>query len=163
MDWMNKVTGILQQYAGADASATPPDVHEHFDSVAQAVPKDVLAQGLAAAFNSNQTPDFGLMLGNLFSQSSPDQKAGMLNQLLVGAGPGVLAQLLPGSSGTVTPEMANQVTPEAVEAVAAQAHKQNPTIIDAISRFYAEHPTLVKTLGATVLSIAISRMSKRAT
>jgi hypothetical protein len=45
MDWMNTVTGILQQYAGPNPSAASPDVQAHYDSVAQAVPKDVLAGG----------------------------------------------------------------------------------------------------------------------
>lgn len=170
MDWMSKVTGILQQYAGDDSSTAETDVHAHYDSVAQAVPKDVLAQGLSAAFNSDQTPAFGQMVAHLFSQSSPEQKTGMLNQLLASAGPVVFARVLAGKastglvskSGEVTPEMASQVTPETVEAIVAETHKQNPSIVDAISGFYAEHPTLMKALGATALTIAMSKISKRA-
>lgn len=169
MDWMNKVTGILQQYTGANPSAAPDEVHAHYDSVAQAVPKDVLAQGLSAAFNSDQTPAFGQMVSKLFQQSSPEQKTGMLNQLLASAGPGVLAKLFAGqgtsvlanTTGAVTPEMASQVTPKAVEAIATETHKQNPSIVDSISGFYAQHPTLVKTLGATALSIVMAQMSNR--
>ena len=92
MDWMNKVTGILQQYTGANPSAAPDEVHAHYDSVAQAVPKDVLAQGFSAAFNSDQTPAFGQMVSSLFQQSSPEQKTGMLNQLLAAAGPGCIGE-----------------------------------------------------------------------
>jgi hypothetical protein len=95
MDWMSKVTGILQQYTGANPAASG-DVHAHYDSVAQAVPKDVLAQGLSAAFNSDQTPAFGQMVSNLFQQSNPEQKTGMLNQLLAAAGPAVFARVMAG-------------------------------------------------------------------
>ncbi|MBV9574835.1 MAG: hypothetical protein JOY93_12350 [Acidobacteriales bacterium] len=170
MDWMNKVTGILQQYSGDGASPASTDVTAHYDSVAQSVPKDVLAQGLSAAFRSDQTPAFGQMVSNLFQQSSPEQKSGMLNQLLAAAGPSVLAKVfggnlpagLGGGSTQVTPETASQISPQAVETIATEAHKQNPSIVDSISGFYAQHPTLVKTLGATALAIAMSKMSQRA-
>jgi hypothetical protein len=170
MDWMNKVTGILQQYAGANPSAPNADVNQHYDNVTQVVPKDVLANGLSAAFNSDQTPDFGQMISNLFRQSSPEQKSGMLNHLLSAASPGILAKVLPRNAsaipmdGTiqVTPEVAAQVTPEQVQTMATEAHKQNPSIVDSMSNFYAQHPTLVKALGATALTIAMSKMSKRA-
>jgi hypothetical protein len=170
MNWMNKVTGILQQYAGADPSASSPDVQAHYDSVAGAVPKDVLAQGLSAAFNSDQTPAFGEMVAKLFQQSSAEHKVGMLKQLLASAGPAAFARVLAskgsssnlvGKSGEVTPEMAALVTPETVEAIASETHKQNPSIVDSISGFYAQHPTLVKALGATALSIAMAKISKR--
>ncbi len=167
MDWMNKVTGILGQYANADPTQGSPEVHQHFDSVAQAVPKDTLAEGIAAAFNSDQTPAFGQMVSKLFSQSDSSQKAGILSHLVGAAGPGLVSSVLAGQglsglAGSVTPEAAAQVTPEAVEKLAAEAHKQNPSVVDAISNFYAQHPTLVKTLGATALTIAMNRMSKRA-
>ena len=170
MDWMNKVTGILQQYTGGSTSAPSAEVTEHYDTVAQAVPKDVLAKGLSAAFNSDQTPAFGQMVSNLFQQSSPEQKSGMLNQLLAAAGPGILAKVLPGNaspaltggSPQITPETATQVTPEQVQAIATETHKQNPSIVDSISGFYSQHPTLIKALGATALTIAMSKMSNRA-
>jgi len=38
-------------------------------------------------------------LGGLFNNSSGDQKAGILNQLLASAGPGLLAQLTAGGAG----------------------------------------------------------------
>lgn len=61
----------------------------------------------------------------------------------------------------MTREMASQVTLEAVEAIATETHRQNPSIVDSISGFYAQHPTLVKTSGATELSIAMAKMSSR--
>ncbi len=44
---------------------------------------------------------------------------------------------------------------------ATQAEKKDPSIIDHVSNFYAEHPTLVKTLGAAALGIALSQIAKR--
>lgn len=144
-------------------------MHAHYDRVAEAVPKDVLTRGLSAAFNSDQTPAFGQMVSTLFEQSSPEQKTGMLKQLLAAAGPAMLAKLIPGQGptalvskpGEVTPEMASQVSPQAIEAAVTEAHKQNPSIVDSISGFYAQHPTLVKALGATALTVAMAKISNR--
>jgi len=168
MGWLNAVSDILQKYTNADPSQASQDAHQHFDAVAKAAPQSVLAQGIAAAFNSDQTPAFGQMVANLFNQSSPDQKAGMLSQLLASAGPSVTALLaskglsgLVNSSGQVNAQAANQVSPDVVAEVATHAQKQNPSVVDAVSGFYAQHPTLVKTLGAAALSVAMAKMSRR--
>ena len=171
MGLLDQLSGVLQQYtSGASGSQAPADVHEHFDQVAQAAPQGLVAEGLAAAFRSDQTPAFGQMLGNLFNQSSGEQKAGMLNQLLASAGPGVLASLagggglaslLQGGASQITPEQAAQVSPEAVQQLAAHAEKADPSIIDKASQFYAEHPTLIKTLGGAVLSVALAKVAER--
>lgn len=167
MGWMNTVSSILQKYEHANPSQASQDAHQHFDAVSQAVPQDVLAQGIAAAFNSDQTPAFGQMLGNLFNQSTPEQKAGILSQLLASAGPSVTALLaskglsgLINSSGKVNTQAADQVNPDVVAEVANHVQKQNPSIVDTVSGFYAQHPTLVKTLGAAALSIAMAKMSR---
>jgi hypothetical protein len=167
MAWMNAVSSILQKYTNADPSQPSQDAHQHFDAVAQAVPQNVLAQGIAAAFNSDQTPAFGQMVASLFNQSSPEQKAGMLSQLLASAGPGVTSLLaskglsgLVNSSGQVSAQAASQVSPDVIADVAAHAQKQNPSVVDTVSGFYAQHPTLVKTLGAAALSIAMAKISR---
>lgn len=169
MDWMNKVGSILEQYSGGNSSQSTSDVNSHFDNVSQSVPPNILSQGVSAAFNSDQTPPFGQMVGDLFNRSNPDQKTGLLNHLLSALGPGAAALLASrgisgviGSSGQVAPQAASQITPDAVTALANQAQKQNPSIVDTVSGFYAQHPTLVKTLGVAALSIALSKMSQRA-
>jgi len=88
---------------------------------------------LAAAFRSNQTPAFGNLIGKLFSQSSGEQKAGILKHLLASVGQGVLAQvagspLFQGLSENVgqqqvTPEQAQAVSPEVVQQLATHAEK----------------------------------------
>ncbi|GAC1399754.1 MAG: hypothetical protein NVSMB56_14830 [Pyrinomonadaceae bacterium] len=183
MDWMNQIGGLLQQYTGGQQGG---NVHEDFDQAAQHAPSNVIADGLAAAFRSNETPAFPQMLGTLFNQSSGEQKASMLNTLIAAAGPALLSQALSrGSSsgsggaaggsfgglgnvlnllsggGQVTPQIAEQIPAEAVEQVAAHAEQQDPSIIDKISSVYAEHPTLIKTLGGAALSIALAKMAQR--
>jgi len=48
---------------------------QHFDQVAQGVPGDVLAGGLAHAFRSDQTPDIGAMVAQMFGNSNGQQQA----------------------------------------------------------------------------------------
>ena len=95
--------------------------------------------------------------------------AGLLTHLISSLGPGAAAILaskglfgLTGGSGQINPQAASQVSPATVTEIANQAQKQNPSIVDTISGFYAQHPTLVKTLGVAALSIIMSRISQRA-
>ena len=170
MNWMNELGGILQQYSGTGAAQAPDTVHDDFDQTAQAAPLGALANGLSAAFRSDQTPEFGQMIGNLFGQSNGQQRAGILNTLISTLGPTIAAQLfarkglsglaglLGGGQTEVTPEQAEQVSPEAVQDIAAQAEQHDPSIIEMASNFYAEHPTLVKSLGGAALAIALAKI-----
>jgi hypothetical protein len=170
MNWINELGGILQQYSGAGTAKAPDTVDDDFDQTAQAAPVGALADGLSAAFRSDQTPEFGQMIAGLFGQSNGQQRAGILNTLISTLGPTIAAQLfarkglsglagLLGSGQTdITPEQAEQVSPEAVQDIANHAEKQDPSIIDMASNFYAEHPTLVKSLGSAALAIALAKI-----
>ncbi len=183
MDWMSQLSGVLQQYNGAGTAPARSTVPDDFDQIAQTAPQSELADGLAAAFRSDETPEFGKMAAQLFSNSNGEQRAGILNTLIRTAGPIILSQVLSRRTGSnaggglssvidmltsgqqteFTPEQAEQVPVEAVEEIAAQAEKKDPSVIDQVSNFYAEHPTLVKTLGAAALTIALSQIAKRQT
>ena len=77
MGLINEIGSLLQQYKGASASAPPGNVERDFQQVAPQVPQSVIAQGLSDAFHSNETPPFGQMVSQLFSQSNGDQRAGI--------------------------------------------------------------------------------------
>ena len=165
---LSDLIGVLNQYRGASASEPPTGVQTDYSAVAPHVPQSDLADGLATAFRSDQTPPFGEMLVSLFSNSNGPQKAGILNQLLSAVGPGLLSsEALGGLAGllrggnTVTPEQANQVSPQAVTQLAQHAEKQNPSIVDQASQFYAQHPTLVQALGAGSLALIMSHLSRK--
>ena len=160
---------LLQQFTGANA--TPAQAEQHFDQVAQAAPQAQLSQGLSQAFRSDQTPPFPQMAAQLFGNSDPTQRAGMLNQILGSIGPGVLSSLAGGALGglfggnhqatpQITPEQASQMTPEQVRQIAEQAEQHNPSVIDRMSDFYAQHPGLVKGLGGAALAIALGHMAQ---
>ena len=170
---------LLQQYIGG-GSAPAAQAETHFDQAAQNASPDLLQAGLAAMFRSDATPAFGQMAGQLFGQANPNQQAGMLNQLIAGMGPAVLASLmnkfggagaaggglggllgqLSGGAPAITPTQASQLSPEQVQVIADHAEKSNPGIIDQMSSFYAQHPTLVKTVGGAALSIALAKMAE---
>ena len=168
---------ILQQYLGG--SPDPQVAEQHYAQTAQAAPPEVLSHGLSGMFKSDATPPFGQMAGQLFGQSDPNQRAGLLNQLIAGMGPAVLASLarrggggglgailgqLTGGGGapaSVTPAQAQNVTPDQVQVIADQAHQADPSIVDKISGFYAQHPGLVKTLGSAALTVALAKMAER--
>ena len=162
---------ILSQYAAHQQGEPVPAATQHFDQVAQQAPRAVVSQGLAEAFRADQTPPFGEMVAHLFGNSDPQQRAGVLNQLLGALGPGLLGSGTGGQLGdllrrlggrsTVTPEQAAAVTPDQVQEVAHRAEQQNPSIVDRVSDFYAQHPTLVRTLGAAALTIALAKMAQR--
>jgi hypothetical protein len=161
---------MSKQYAGGSAPTSESDVHQHFDQVAQSVPQSDMASALSHAFHSDQTPAFGQMVSSMFSQSNGEQKAGMLNHLLSSVGPGALAQIpggsmlsgmLSGGNNQVTPQQAQNISPEAVQQLASRAEQTDPSIIEKASSFYAQHPTLIKTLGAGVMSIAMAKLARR--
>ena len=162
---------ILKQYS--DPTGVDPDrVGGHFDEVAQQSNPNDLGNGVAAAFRSDATPPFGQMVGDLFGRSDPQQRAGILNQILRNVGPGVLASLGGGVLGrvlggagapanaapTITPAQASQISPADAAAIATHAEQHDGSIVDKAGEFYAQHPALVKSLGAAALAIVLGRM-----
>ena len=164
--------GLLQQYlGGAAANANAAQVEDHFGQVAQSAPSGLLTDGLSAAFRSDQTPPFGQMVGQLFGSGNSQQQSGMLGTLLASLTPAAIAALsssgvlskLMGSGGTVTtsptPEQIKTVTPDQVAQIATHAEQHSPGVVDKMSEFYAQHTSLVKTLGGAALAIALAKMA----
>jgi len=170
MDWMQQLNDVLGRYEGATAANAPDSAHQDFDRVAQAAPRNVLADGLAAAFRSDQTPPFGQMVGKLFGNSTGTQRADILNSLLGAVGPSLLGQILARHGGSadnvtdqtsVSPAQADRIPPEAVQELAEHAEKKDPSIIDRISHAYAAQPQIVKTLGKAALAVAMAQMVRK--
>jgi len=170
MSWMDQLGGLLQQYAGAGQPTQTTE--DDFDRAAQLAPRDALSGGLSEAFRSQQTPPFPNMLGQMFGNSNGTQRANILNTLLSVAGPALLSSILQRGGGMgnlagmlqggqITPQQAEQIPPQAVEEIAREAEQRDPSVIDRVSDFYSEHPTLIKTLGAAALAVAMSGMTKQ--
>lgn len=162
---------ILKQYADR-----PTDTETDFDEVARQVSPDVLGSGITQALRSDKTPPFQDMLGSLFGGSNSQQRAGLLNQLISAVGPTLLSSIAGGALGrmfqgamgargstapVVTPSDADQLTPEQMQQIAVAAEKQDPTILDKVGAYYAQHPEVVKVLGGAALAIALGQMATR--
>jgi hypothetical protein len=158
------VMDILKSYA-----ERPTDTEQDFDEVAGQVPADALGQGLAHAFRSDRTPDFGSMVGSLFGGSNPQQRAGLLGQLISAVGPtlmatlgsGALGRMLKGGAADISPEAAAQVDPQQVRDIATAAEQQDPGVMDRVGAYYAKHPEVVKVLGGAALAIALGQVANR--
>lgn len=170
MDIMGMLGGILQQ---AEGGQTPPDLHQHMDAAAGAIPQNALSGILSQVFNSSETPAFSQMLGGLFGQSNGSTQASVLNGLIGAAGPAVLGSIMSGGglsalSGLfgggaprqLTAQEAAQVSPEEVQKLAQHVEQHNPGVVDKMSEIYAAHPTLVKTLGTGAMMLALRKISE---
>jgi hypothetical protein len=170
-DAMNAFDGLGNLLRQATSGNAPePEVHAAYDQVSRQVPQESLADGVAHAIRSDQTPPFEQWAARSYRSAAPEQKAGLLNQILGALGAGGIAQALRGlggpapesqalSRGNVTPQEAERIPPETVEQLAQHAQRQDPSIVDRASRFYAEHPQLVKTMGVGALAVLMSRLS----
>ncbi len=162
--------GMLEQYLGGGHTGSVEQVINDFHQVAQAAPAGAVGSGIAAALRSDQTPPFAQMVGQLFGNGNPQQRVGMLNQLVSGLNPamlgslgGGLGSLFSGATGqpaTIDPDAAAQIAPAQVEQLAAHAEQNDPSVIDKMGSFYAQHPTLVKTIGGVALSIAMGQIAQ---
>ena len=164
MGLLDNLTGMLSQYA----SGAPPagDAGAHFEQVAQSVDSGTIAQGIAAALRSDQTPPFAQLASQLFASGNGDQKMAMINTLLSSASPEQRAQLsalIPGLGGaaSVTNAQAAAVTPAALQTLAQHVEQHDSGIVDKMSALYAAHPTLVKTLGSAAMMIAMRKIAER--
>ena len=164
MGLLDNLTGMLSQYA---SGATPAgDAGAHFEQVAQSVDRGTVAQGIAAALRSDQTPPFAQLASQLFASGSGDQKMAMLNTLLSSVSPEQRAQLsalIPGLGGatSVTNAQAGAVSPAALQTLAQHVEQHDAGIVDKMSALYAAHPTLVKTLGSAAMMIAMRKIAER--
>ena len=148
-----------------------PHVFEDFDQVANEAEPDEIREGLVEAFNSDDTPPFEEMVSQLYERSDPQQRAGLLEQILGslgggaagGAAGGILGDLLRNATrgGRISPEQAQRIPKGEIEVATREAAKRNPNIIEQVGDFYSRQPQIVKTLGQAALAIALARMARR--
>jgi hypothetical protein len=158
----------VKELLGKYATGTAPsgDAGTHFQQVAQSVDRSTLAGGIAEALRSDKTPPFSQLVSQLFASGSVEQKSAMLGTLLSAIPANQrskIASMIPSLGGpaadlrTSPPE---NVSPQDVQKLAQQVEKQDATIVDKMSALYAAHPTLIKTLGAGALAIAMRKIGE---
>ena len=162
---------LMRDLLGSGTGPVPASTQEQFHQAAQSAPPEALSRGIAAAFDSERTPAFADMVGHMFGNANPEQKSGIVNRLLGALGPGASdlvsrLGLRPASSdpqgvAAVSGEEASKLSTAQVGQLATQAQAAQPGIVQTMSSFYAQHPVLVKTLGAAALSIIYGQIRNR--
>jgi hypothetical protein len=146
--------------------ANQTDAASHYDRAVDHVTRDQLANGVSGMFRDQGTPPYEQMVGQLFGSSNNFQRAGLLNQILRTAGPaiaaavagGALKNVLANGKDQITPAEAAQVPPSQVEDLVKKTREAAPQLADALGKFYANNPTLVKTVGGAALLILLSKI-----
>ena len=151
----NNLESLAQQLSAHGNAPVPPEARQQVQQIVEQAPPQALSAGLQDAFNSDQTPPFAQMVGQLFGHGNEQQKGGILGALLGGLGG---AQHPVVQQAGIDPNAPAQATPQQVEQIAQQAQQQNPGIVGQMSQFYAQHPTLVKSLGGMALAVMLGRM-----
>lgn len=168
----NDVSALLQQYAAETGVRSIEKVEQDFVEVAQQLPAEKITTSLSETFRSEETPPFDQMVGESFQRSDPQQRAGVLKQLIDSTDPEALKPLIgnvlvsaassnESEAAVLAPDIAVQLQPELVQQIAQEAEQNDPTVIDKISSLYAEDPALVKTLGGVTLSVALGKMADK--
>ncbi|MDF3036478.1 MAG: hypothetical protein K0S28_1752 [Paucimonas sp.] len=171
------IAGILRQYAQPGA-LQENNIEGHFEQVARELPMEDVSLGLKEAFLSERTPSFADLVGLLFRQANPQEKAGMLSHLLRGMPSPGIASLLGGGGASspiggvlamagsgeiinVSEAAASQIEPEQFEEIAHRAEQETPEIVEHMSAFLATNPALAKMLGNGPLSLALEKIAQR--
>jgi hypothetical protein len=161
MSIFDQMGGILNQYSSGN-TPPPEQATGHFQQIATQSPRSQLGGLLTNIFQSPETGTFGDNVSQMYGQSNPQQRAGILGTLLHGVGPEILSRFgLPtfasGTPGQVSADKAQQISPEDVKHIANHAQQQNPGIVQQVGEFYSQHPQLVQALGAGVAIWAMQR------
>lgn len=151
------ILDILAQAVAAKA----PD--QHFDEVVANAPANELGKGVAEAFRSDQTPDMGQMVGQLFGNSNGSQQAGMLNQVLASLGPAAIAAIAGGVLGRLVQPNA---TPAQTQPNAAPTHQvlkeesSAPVLIDAAAPVLTEAAAPVQITPAQASTLSVEQVKE---
>lgn len=157
----------LTQIVNAASQNSQPQP-QHVDDLVQKAPADVLSQGLREAFDSKETPSIGNLVGQMFGQSSNQQQAGLINQIIQALGPaaatalagGVLQKVLKPGAQQVNADDVATLSPAEVTDVVNEAQAQRPEISQQLSDFYSQHSGLIKALGGVALLAAAIKMKQ---
>jgi len=160
MSFFDQIGSILNQYQSC-ATPTREEAHAHYDEIAKAVPPDVLAQTIGPALESMDTAHLKEKIAQTAAQMTPEQRSAFLQEILAGlAGSGGAAAALnrAGASPTLA-QNPSAATPQDVANVATYAKENQPEIFRRATEFYAQHPTLVKTLGVVAIASIARRLA----
>ncbi len=162
MSILDQLSGVLNNVIGGNLSEQ--EVHSNYDQIAQTVPQQTLGAAMGPALQALGPEEAQKRIAASAQQMTPDQRGGMMQQLLGGltssSGMNVgslLSQLGINQAVATNPQSA---TPDEVASLAAHAQTNNPDLFHEAMGFYAQHPTLVKSLGAVVIAQIASHLGR---
>jgi hypothetical protein len=164
MSFFDSIGGLLNQYIGGNAAASTEEAHQHYDQVTSAVPSGVLGSAIGPALSSLAVEEIQQHIFNSASQMSPAQRGGFVQSIMGGlaSSGGNVSSIL--SQLGISPSVADNpqdASPEDVAALAAHTQQNSPDVFHRAMEFYAEHPTLVKAMGAAAVSAIIYEIARR--
>ena len=157
----------LSQIANAISQNSQPQ-QSHVDEIVRDAPRDTVREGLREAFDAGDTPSMGEQVGQMFGQSSNQQQAGLINQVIQALGPaaaaalagGVLQKVMKPGEQQVDADAVAQLSPTEVTQVVNEAQQQQPELSQRLSEFYADNSGLLKALGGVALLAAAIKMKQ---
>lgn len=157
----------LSQIANAISQNSQPQ-QSHVDEIVRDAPRDTVREGLREAFDARDTPSMGEQVGQMFGQSSNQQQAGLINQVIQALGPaaaaalagGVLQKVMKPGEQQVDADAVAQLSPTEVTQVVNEAQQQQPELSQRLSEFYADNSGLIKALGGVALLAAAIKMKQ---
>ena len=160
---------LLQQHAGHVTAADPDGVAQAFKHIVGEQPQSSVAQGIARAFLSDQTPPFAQLVSQLFLRSDTGLRTELLNLLLDNVSPTMLSALA-GSVGTLftenghphlSAEQIADITPPQVAEIAAVAQQHNAGVVERIATLFAQHANVFNGLDSDILKVALGTMAQQ--
>src|SRR5205814_7973545 len=160
----DQIGGLLQQYAGPNPNVSRDQARNDYDTIASAVPNDVLGSIIGPALSSLGRDQVQERIGNSASEMTPALRGQFLQTLLNAAGGGanvasILTQLGIDRNVATNPQ---QASPDDVAKVAAHVHDTRPDAFNQAMGFFSQHPTLVKVLGTMAIAQIAQHLSTRA-
>ena len=167
MKWTDRLGGVLLQYAHARPNQLFPDIEDDFARTIERAPKDVIENGLIAAFRDENTRIFPDLVVELFTHSDAQLRAELLMVLLPYISRESKAVLADGGlfdfpfgSLHIRPDRMMEISPEAVSLMANEAEQRHRSgTIEAVSALYASHLADVKGLCAGTLILILTSIA----
>jgi hypothetical protein len=143
------LTEILRLYR--EQPCIRPDSLDHFDQLQKVAPTEHLGAGIAGMLRSSSTAPFGQTVGMIFQRANSEERAGLLKA--------VSANCRESGSAAFAPESDSTLDVERVSALAGELGCVQPTVIDSVAAYLAQHPHLVRVLGPGSVAVAMIHMS----
>jgi hypothetical protein len=159
MNFLDQLGPLLQQYAGGRAAATDAEAHAHYDQITAAVPPHELAPVIGPALTTLSPQDLRERVTASAAQMSPSQRGSLVQTIVAGLGPNVASVLASlGLDPGLAQHPANATGADA-GALAAHVQQARPDIFNEAMAVFAQHPALVKMLGAVAIAKIAQHLS----